>query len=332
MLKQIRARVITQEKGYYRISSGTEERLAEVSGKFRYEAASVSDYPAVGDYVVATWPEDGSNSIIESLFPRKSAFIRKAAGIESREQIVAANIDTVFVCMSLNNDFNLRRMERYIATAFDSGATPVVVLTKADLCAELSEKVAEIERIAVGVDIVTVSSLNDDFDGVKAYLLPGKTAAFLGSSGVGKSTLINKLLGEDVIPTAGIRSGDDKGRHTTTHRELITLPNGACVIDTPGMRELGMWDNESGIETAFSDVEELISRCRFSDCSHNNEPGCAVRRAIKDGSLDESRWNSYLKLKVESEYTANETAYLEAKQQKFKEIAKINKARGKRGF
>ena len=329
MLKEIRARVNTQEKGYYRISSGTEERLAEVSGKFRYEAASVSDYPAVGDYVVATWPEDGSNSIIESLFPRKSAFIRKAAGIESREQIVAANIDTVFVCMSLNNDFNLRRMERYIATAWDSGATPVVVLTKADLCTELSERISEIEHIAVGVDIVTVSSLNGDFDGVKAYLKPGKTVAFLGSSGVGKSTLINKLLGEDIIPTAGIRN-DDKGRHTTTHRELIALPNGAFVIDTPGMRELGMWDNESGVETAFSDVEELIGRCRFSDCTHNNEPGCAVQEALRDGRLDDGRWKSYLKLKVESKYTANESAYLEAKQQKFKEIAKINKARFKK--
>ncbi len=326
MLKEVRARVITQEKGYYRIGDGTDERLAEVSGKYRYQAQSVSDYPAVGDYVVATWPEDGSNSIIESLFPRKSAFVRKAAGIDSHEQIVAANIDTVFVCMSLNNDFNIRRMERYIATAWDSGATPVVVLTKADLCADLPEKVAQIQSIAAGVDIVSVSSLNDDFDGVKAYLKPEKTIAFLGSSGVGKSTLINKLLGADMIPTAEIRD-DDKGRHTTTHRELFALPNGAYVIDTPGMRELGMWENESGIEAAFADVEELISQCRFSDCTHSNEPGCAVQKALKDGCLDDGRWSSYLKLKAENEYSANESAYLEAKRNKFKEIAKINKAR-----
>lgn len=325
MLKEVRARVITQEKGYYRISDGREERLAEVSGRYRYDVQTVSDYPTVGDYVVATWPEDGSNSIIETLFPRKSAFIRKAAGADGREQIVAANIDTVFVCMSLNNNYNLRRLERYIALSWDSGAVPVAVLTKADLCDDTHARIEEIQRVAVGVDVVAVSSLNDDFEAVTDYLKPGKTVAFLGSSGVGKSTLINKLLGTELIATA--ETGfDDKGRHTTTHRELITLPNGACVIDTPGMRELGMWDSEAGIETVFSDIETLASRCRFSDCTHNNEPGCAVCAALDDGTLDKERWKSYLKLKTENEYAANESAYLEAKENKFKEIAKINKA------
>lgn len=328
-IMQVRARVITQEKGYYRISDGTREKLAEVSGKYRYQVQTVSEYPAVGDYVVASWPEDGSNAIIEGLFPRKSAFIRKAAGTDSHEQVVAANIDTVFVCMSLNNDFNLRRAERYIATAWDSGATPVMVLTKADLCRDLAEKTAEIERVAAGIEIVAVSSLKDNFDSIKVYLQPGKTVAFLGSSGVGKSTLINKLLGEDVIPTADIRE-DDKGRHTTTHRELITLPNGACVIDTPGMRELGMWEHEAGVETAFSDVERLIEQCRFSDCTHQNEPGCAVQRALADGSLEMGRWSSYLKLTAENAYSADAGAYLAAKRSKFKEIARINKANGRK--
>lgn len=326
--REIRARIITQEKGFYRISDGSEERLAEVCGKFRYEAQTVSDYPAVGDYVIATWPEDGSNSIIESLFPRKSAFVRKAAGVDGHEQIVAANIDTVFVCMSLNNDYNLRRLERYIATAWDSGATPVVVLTKADLCDDLDAKIYEVEKIAVGAEVVAVSSLNDDYDSIKSYLRPEKTIAFLGSSGVGKSTLINKLLGEDIIATGGLRN-DDKGRHTTTHRELITLPNGAYVIDTPGMRELGMWDSESGIENVFSDIEEMVSRCKFSNCTHNNEPGCVIIQALEAGTLDEARWISYQKLMAENEYSQNPDEYLVAKKNKFKQIAKLNRANSK---
>lgn len=328
-MNEIRARVITQEKGYYRISDGTEERLAEVSGKYRYQVQNVSDYPAVGDYVIATWPEDGSNSIITTLFPRKSAFIRKAAGVDAHEQVVAANIDTVFVCMSLNNDFSLRRLERYLATAWDSGAVPVVVLTKADLCGDLPSRIAEVETVAMGVDILAVSSLKDNVSAVLPYLQPGKTIAFLGSSGVGKSTLINKLLGEDVIQTAGIRS-DDKGRHTTTHRELLPLPCGAFVIDTPGMRELGMWEHEAGIESAFSDIEALTAQCRFSDCTHTQEPGCAVLAALDAGTLSRERWDSYRKLKTESAYAADEAAYLEAKRTKFKEIAKYNRTHGKR--
>lgn len=328
-MNEIRARVIAQEKGYYRISDGGEERLAEVSGKYRYQAQTVSEYPAVGDYVIATWPEDGSNSIIGSLFPRKSAFIRKAAGKNTQEQVVAANIDTVFVCMSLNNDFSLRRLERYLATAWDSGASPVVVLTKADLCDDLPGKIAEVQTVAMGVDIIAVSSLNADVDAVAPYILPGKTIAFLGSSGVGKSTLINTLLGEAVIQTGEIRS-DDKGRHTTTRRELLELPCGAFVIDTPGMRELGMWEHESGIESTFADIEALVRLCRYSDCTHTREPGCAVRSALADGTLAEDRWNSYRKLKTESAYAADEAAYLEAKRNKFKEIAKINKSRSRK--
>lgn len=327
-MNEIRARVILQEKGMYKISNGSAVKNAVVSGKFMFTSTTVSDYPAVGDYVIAEWPEDSSNAVIHSVFPRKSCFIRKAAGPEKQEQVFAANIDTVFLCMSLNNDYNIRRIERYLA-AYDSGASPVIVLTKADLCDDVEIKISEIQSVAFGVDVLAVSSINMDFDVLMKYILPGKTIAFLGSSGVGKSTLINRLLGNDRIATGGLRN-DDKGRHTTTHRELITLENGAFLIDTPGMRELGMWDNESGIDTVFSDIEELISQCKFSNCTHTNEPGCAVQKVLSEGTLDMTRWQSYLKLKKENEYVANGSQYLEVKRSKFKEIAKTNKANRKK--
>lgn len=326
VITEVRARVISQEKGLYKISYEGKENWAEVSGKYRYGTDTVSDFPAVGDYVVASWPDDGSRSIISGLFPRKSVFIRKAAGTDSAEQVVAANIDTVFLCMSLNNDFNVRRLERYAALSWDSGATPVVVLTKTDLCEDIRAKILEVQSVASGVDVITVSSKNNDFDAVNPYLVSGKTVAFLGSSGVGKSTLINKIVGEDIIETAAIRD-DDKGRHTTTHRQMITLKNGACVIDTPGMRELGMWNSESGLNEVFSDIEKLFSDCRFSDCTHTCEPGCAVLKAIKDGTLSQERWNSYQKLTAENRYAADESGYMQEKKMKFKDIAKVNKQR-----
>lgn len=329
-MNELRARVIAQEKGLYKISNGTEVRTAVVSGKYRYGVQTVSDYPAVGDYVIAEWPEGDGNAVITGLFPRRSCFIRKAAGTGNREQVVATNIDTVFICMSLNKNFNIRRLERYLSIAYDSGATPVAVLTKADLCSAVGERIAEAQNAAPGVDVLAVSSLDEDTGAVMRYILPGRTVAFIGSSGVGKSTLTNRLTGTDSIATRET-GNDDKGRHTTTHRELIALPNGAFVIDTPGMRELGMWDSGGGIDTAFADIEALARTCRYSNCTHNGEPGCAIRKALEEGTLDRARWNSYLKLKTENEYAADSTGYLEAKRAKFKDIARINKANRKAG-
>ena len=324
-MNELRARVISQEKGIYKIQSGAGIKPATVSGKYRYETKTVSDYPAVGDYVIAEWPEDDSNAVITGLFPRMSCFIRKAAGTGKQEQVVAANIDTAFICMSLNNNFNLRRLERYLSVTYDSGAVPVVVLTKSDLCSDAGSKIVEAQNAAPGVDVLAISSLDGGYGAVMKYILPGKTVAFIGSSGVGKSTLINRLTGTDSLATGEI-GNEDKGRHTTTHRELVALPNGAFVIDTPGMRELGMWDSGEGIDTAFADIEKLSHKCKYADCTHTSEPGCAVRRAWEEGRLDAARLESYHKLKTENEFAADSSRYLEAKRAKFKEIAKINKS------
>ena len=322
-------RITLQEKGMYRICTIMGEQNALVSGRFQFDARFVSDYPAVGDYVMVDCA-DPYTAVIHQVLPRKSLFVRKAAGTSKTEQVVAANIDTVFLCMSLNDDFNLRRLERYLAVAWESGADPVVVLTKADLCGDLPQKQREVEAIAMGVDILTTSAMESDgYRQIMPYITQGRTVAFVGSSGVGKSTLINRLLGEERLATDGLRN-DDKGHHTTTHRELLFLPNGAMVIDTPGMRELGMWDAASGVEQTFGDIEELAARCRFRNCSHSGEPGCAVRAALESGHLDAGRWLSYQKLKNENSYAADSESYLAAKEKKFKEISKINKYNKKR--
>ena len=321
-------RIVSQEKGLYRIISAEGDQLASVSGKFQHEAASPSDYPVVGDYVMAAL--NGGAAVINRVLPRKSLFLRKSAGTARMEQAVAANIDTVFICMSLNNDFNLRRLERYLSVAWESGSLPVVVLTKADLCDNPAVKAAQAASVAIGADVLVTSSMAlDGYNQILPYISQGKTVAFVGSSGVGKSTLINRLLGEERLATDGLRN-DDKGHHITTHRELLLLPNGAMVIDTPGMRELGMWDAASGVEQTFADIEELAARCRFRNCSHTSEPGCAVRDALDNGGLDAGRWQSYQKLKNENLYAADSESYLAAKEKRFKEISKINKHNKKR--
>lgn len=288
------------------------DRPAVVSGRFRFEALAPSDYPAVGDWVTvadrqATGDGAAERAIITAVLPRRSAFVRSAADASRRsagnlvdEQVLAANVDVAFLVAGLDHDFNIRRLERYLAVAWSSGTRPVVVLNKADVAIELDQRLLEVESIAPAVPIVVLSALTGDHvPDLAPYLAPGQTAVVLGSSGVGKSTLVNALLGERRQATAAVREDDSRGRHTTTHRELFELPSGAFLIDTPGIRALEIAGADEGVEAAFDDIAEIAAACRFSDCRHQGEPGCAVRTAIDEGRLSRERFASHQKLERE---------------------------------
>lgn len=291
-------RVIEVQRGKYRILGSASEGWGEIAGKMRYEAVTPSQLPAVGDWVVG--PSDAS---IERVLRRRTMISRAAAGNRSEEQVIAANVDKVVITTSLNEDLNLRRLERYLVAAWSSGATPLILLTKLDLCSDAEAKREEVRAIAPGVNVIAVSVVSGDgLEELKAELQPKDTLVLVGSSGVGKSSLLNHLFGEERLRTGGVRNDDAKGRHTTTARTLYRLAGGAIVIDTPGVRELEPWGADQGLSTTFEDVEAIFASCRFRDCGHGKEPGCAVHAALASGTLAEDRWQSYLKLRRETEY------------------------------
>ncbi|MFZ7131295.1 MAG: ribosome small subunit-dependent GTPase A [Eubacteriales bacterium] len=332
-------RIVTEGDKIYKVATVNGILNGEVSGKMEYSASGREDFPAVGDWVILDRNDlNTGNGVIKRVLPRKTKVSRKVAGRKSDEQIIASNIDYIFICMALNSDFNIRRLERYLTIVWDSGAVPVVLLTKADLCDDVEEKVLKVEEAAIGVDIYVSSSVTGEgIEALKKYFKEGITCAFIGSSGVGKSSLINYLKGEEVMKVKEIRD-DDKGRHTTTHRELVQIPGGGIIIDTPGMREIQIMDVEESLDRTFSDVEELTKMCRFTDCQHDTEPGCAVKKALKSGDLEESRWENYLKMKKEAAYYKRkndkklESEYWEKMKKRSKKVKDIYEFRKKHGF
>jgi ribosome biogenesis GTPase len=292
-------RILEERKNCYVLfTEDGREVLASVAGKLQYEASGRGGLPAVGDWVCGSVRPEEGRATIHRVLERRTKISRKGAGSVTDEQVLAANIDTVFLVTSLNQDLNPRRIERYLALACESGALPVVLLTKADLCNDPAEAVAEIERVAPSVSVHAVSALEGSgLDALAAYLGAGQTSVLLGSSGVGKSTLVNRILGEERQEVREIRSQDDRGRHTTSSRQLLFLPRGGMLIDTPGMRELQLWDTDEGFGQTFQDVEEAASHCRFTDCGHHaGTPGCAVQAAIESGALPPERLANWSKL------------------------------------
>jgi ribosome biogenesis GTPase / thiamine phosphate phosphatase len=296
------ARVIEEQRDSYRIAGDHGEMSAEATGHLRHVAIDRSGLPAVGDWVAAKVIEAEGKAFIHSILPRRSKLSRKEAGRRAVEQILVANVDTVFLMMSLNADLNPRRIERYLGTLWESGAVPVIVLSKADLCSDPSSAVSDIGGAAPGVEILVLSSTTGvGVETLQPYLGRGNTVVLLGSSGVGKSTLINLLLNAEVQKTLNVRVGDDRGRHATTYRRLFPLPAGGALIDTPGMREFQLWE-AGGLNDAFEEVGQLAVSCRYRDCTHQTEPGCAVKQAVEDGVMEPERLSSFHKLKRELEY------------------------------
>jgi len=294
------ARVSLEHTHIYRVIAEAGEMLARVSGRLRHLAETRAEFPAVGDWVAIDPPGDDGDARIRAILPRSSRFSRRAAGDRTEEQVVAANIDVIFLVAGLDGDFNPRRIERYLTVAWDSGATPVIVLNKSDLVDDPEAAADAVRDIAPGVDVHGITCTDPaTLVALRTYLGEGRTGALLGSSGVGKSTIVNRLVGYDLLATRDVRISDSRGRHTSTSRQLVQLPGHGVLIDTPGMREIQLWETGDGASGTFADIAALAEDCRFRDCVHESEPGCAVVLAVERGELPASRLESYRKLRAE---------------------------------